>query len=120
MFARVLSAGYPLWADGSAIEEFRALLVSQHAKACEAKLLRVGGQAPLIATSILWRTPREFCHRDSPSVNEMLASQLLFAKPVVERARQKITRMQAPRLPYNKLVEGTPPCCALRRPSPAR
>ena len=97
-----------------------ALLVSKHAKACEAKLLRVGGEAPLIATSILWRTPREFCHRDSLPVPDMLATQLFCAKPFSERTRPKITRMQTPRTPYNKLVEGTPPCCALRRPSPAR
>ena len=53
-------------------------------------------------------------------MTDMLATQLFFAKPVSERAKLKSAKNQTHRAPYNKLVEGTPPRCALRRPSPAR
>ena len=94
--------------------------VSQHAKPCKPKLSRLGGQDSLTDSSIRWRTPREFCYLESQSVTDMLATQLFFAKLVSERARSKKSMNQTSRAPYNKLVEGTPPRCALRRPSPAR
>ena len=52
----------------SAIQEFTSLLVSKHAKPCKPKLSRVCVLACLKAPSAWWRTPREFCRRDSPSV----------------------------------------------------
>ena len=53
-------------------------------------------------------------------MTDRLATQLFFAKPVSERAKLKRAKNQTHRAPYNKLVEGTPPRYALRRPSPAR
>ena len=94
--------------------------VRQHAKPCKPKLSRLGGLAKSGATSVRWRTSREFCHRERSSVTDMLATQLSFSQPVSERAALKSIPIQTRRAPYNKLVEGTPPRCALRRPSPAR
>ena len=96
------------------------LPVSQHAKPCKQKLSRLGGWAWLYATSVQWRTSREFCHQDVASVTDVLATQLFFSQPVSERAKLKSTEVPTSRTPSNQLVEGTPPCCALRCPSPAR
>ena len=76
LFARVLQAGRHLESDGPAIQVRAAVPVSQHAKPCNPKLSRPGGQALLTAASVRWRTSREFCHRERSSVTDMLATQL--------------------------------------------
>ena len=109
LFARVLEAGRALGSDGPAIQASYSLLICEHARPCKPKLSQLGGQAPYSATSVPWRTSREFCHRESPSVTEKLATPLFFAQPVSERARSKSSMNQTHRAPYNQLVEGTPP-----------
>ena len=53
-------------------------------------------------------------------MTDVSATQLFFEEPISERAKLKTAKNETPCAPYNKLVEGTPPRCALRRPSPAR
>ena len=64
--------------------------------------------------------PRGFYGRDTLSVPDKQATELLCAQSVSERAALKRSVMQTPRPMYNQLVERTPPRCALQRRSPAR
>ena len=64
--------------------------------------------------------PRGFYGRGTLSVPDKPATELLCAQSVRERAALKRSVMPTPRPMYNQRLEGTPPCCALRRPSAAR
>ena len=77
-------------------------------------------KAQFKAASAQRRAPRESYWPNGPSVIDMQRTQLFSAEFVSERASSKSASMKSSRLPSNQLLEGTPPCCALRRPSAAR
>jgi hypothetical protein len=71
LFARVLLVREVVEVGNFSIPSFGAVPVSQHARHCKPQLVQVNGPVQFKATSVQWRTPREFCWPDTPSVTDV-------------------------------------------------
>ncbi len=123
--ARALSARSAASLVSFSIPQFSALPVSQHARHCKLKLTQVSDKVRCKAALVRWRTSREFCWPDTPSVTDMQQLSYSAQSPLVSarlydciEARNTFLKPRRP--PYNQLLERTPPRCALRRRSTAR
>ena len=107
---------------GAAIEVVGAAPVSERAKS-KFRAQAGQGQGSTAAWSDVSASflSRKFYQREKPEHYSVAAILSFFSKPVSERAAQRrVKSINHSPLTSNKLVEGTPPRCALLRPSPAR